>query len=137
MYVYIYIHVIHIMLVVGALYFFSVDFHWQAWIYIWLCLLVRQPDLICRAIGQAIMYFSSMRSAIGLHFFKSCYVPRSLCTESAVPEEATRQWKVPGQESNGECSLTLGALNPSSLKGEGHAKINKLFCINTLFDMCN
>ena len=38
-------------------------------------------------------------------FFLSRYVPRNLCTESAVPEEATRQGKVPGQESNGECSL--------------------------------
>ena len=28
------------------------------------------------------------------------YVPRNLCTESAVPEEATQQGKVPGQESN-------------------------------------
>ena len=28
-----------------------------------------------------------------------------LRTESAVPEEATRQGKVPGQESNGKCSL--------------------------------
>ena len=38
-------------------------------------------------------------------FFTSRYVPRKLCTESAVPEEATRQGKLPGQESNGEYSL--------------------------------
>ena len=37
--------------------------------------------------------------------FSSRYVPEKLCTESAVPEEATRQGKVPGQESNGEYSL--------------------------------
>ena len=44
------------------------------------------------------------------------YVPRNLCSESAVPEKATRQGKVPGQESNGVFSVTLGALNPSSLR---------------------
>ena len=36
---------------------------------------------------------------------KSLSVPRNLCTGSAVPEEATRQGKVPEQEINGECSL--------------------------------
>ena len=39
-----------------------------------------------------------------------------LCTESAVPEEVIRKGKVPGQESNGVFSVTLGALNPSSLR---------------------
>ena len=38
-------------------------------------------------------------------FFLSRYVLRNLCTESVVPEETTRQEKVPGQESNRECSL--------------------------------
>ena len=70
-----------------------------------LCLLVPQPDAICRAIGPAITSFSSMRSVIVPLFFKSRYVPRNLCTENAVPEEATRHEKVPGQESNGVCSL--------------------------------
>ena len=45
------------------------------------------------------------------------YIPRKLCTESAVPEEATRQGKVPGQENKRRVfSVTLGALNPSSLR---------------------
>ena len=49
-------------------------------------------------------------------FYLSRSVPRNLCTGSAVPEEATRQGKVPEQESNGVFSVTLGALNPSSLR---------------------
>ena len=53
-------------------------------------------------------------------FLKSRSVQRNLCTGlctgSAVPEEATRQGKVPEQESNGVFSVTLGALNPSSLR---------------------
>ena len=64
-----------------------------------MCLLVRPPDAICKAIGPAITYFSSMWSVNGPIFFISLYVPRNLCTESAVPEEATPQGKVPGQES--------------------------------------
>ena len=79
--------------------------------------MVQQPDAICRAIGPATTYFFSMGSIIGpLLFFKSRYVPRNLHTESAVPEETTRQGKVPRQESNGVFSVTLGALNPSSLR---------------------
>ena len=80
--------------------------------------LCRQPDAISRAIGQAITYFSSMRNVIGLHFFKSRYVPRYLCTERAMPDEVTGPDKVPGQESNRVFSVTLhvGALNPSSLR---------------------
>ena len=39
------------------------------------------------------------------HFFHRVMYRKKLCTESAVPEEATRQGKVPGQESNGEYSL--------------------------------
>ena len=30
---------------------------------------------------------------------------------------STRQGKLPGQESNGVFSVTIGALNPSSLRG--------------------
>ena len=80
--------------------------------------LCRQPDAICRAIGPAITYSSSMRNVIGPHFFKSRYVPRNLCTESAMPDEATGQGKVPGQESISVFSVTLhiGALNPSILR---------------------
>ena len=36
-----------------------------------------------------------------------------LCAESAVPEEATWQEKVPGQESNGVFFCDLGALKKS------------------------
>ena len=61
---------------------------------VWLCLLVRQSRIF-RVCGVLLVRF----------FFKSRYVPRNLCTESAVPEEATRQGKVSGQESNVECSL--------------------------------
>ena len=56
-----------------------------------------------------------------VHFF-NCVMyletnaqPRNLCTESAVPEEATRQGKLPRQESNGVFSVMLGALNPCRL----------------------
>ena len=64
------------------------------------------------SIGPAITFFSSMRSV----FFISRYVPRNLSTESAVPEEATQQGKVSGQESNGVFSVILSALNSSSLR---------------------
>ena len=53
------------------------------------CLLVRQPDTICRAIGPAITYFSSMRSVIGPHFVLNRVMYREtvrappLCRESA------------------------------------------------------
>ena len=49
-------------------------------------------------------------------FFKSRYVSRNICTESAVPEEATQQGKVSGEESNGVFFVTLGALIPCSLR---------------------
>ena len=62
------------------------------------------------------VFFSSMRSVLVRIFLISRYVPRKLCTESAVPEEATQHWKVSGQESNGVFSVILSALNPSSLR---------------------
>ena len=51
------------------------------------CLLVRQPDAICKAIGPAITSFSSMPSVIGPLFFnrvmyrETAHAP-PLCTES-------------------------------------------------------
>ena len=67
-------------------------------------------------IGPAITFFSSMRSVLVRIFFISRYVPRNLCTESAVPVEATQQGKVSGQEINRVFSVILSALNPSSLR---------------------
>ena len=67
-------------------------------------------------IGPAITFFFEYAECIGPHFFISRYVLRNLCTESAVPEEATQQGKVSGQESNRVFSVILIALNPSSLR---------------------
>ena len=75
-----------------------------------------QPDAICRVIGPAITYFSSMRSVIGPLFILR-YVLRNLRAESAVPQEAiysARESARTGE--NGVFSVTLGALNPSSLR---------------------
>ena len=57
--------------------------------------------------------FFEYAECIGPLFF---YIARNLCTESAVPEEATQQGKVSGQESNRVVSVILSALNPSSLR---------------------
>ena len=56
---------------------------------------VRQPDAICRAIGPAITYFSSMRSVIGPHFLNRVMYRETarappLCTESAGLGAAAR-----------------------------------------------
>ena len=67
-----------------------------------------------------------MQCVIGPLFFhrvmyRETYAqPRNLCTESAAPEEATWQGKVPRQESNGVFSLTLGALP--------FLKLSSLYC---------
>ena len=52
----------------------------------------------------------------GVYWSAFFYIARNLCTESAVPEEATQQGKVSGQESNRVVSVILSALNPSSLR---------------------
>ena len=59
-----------------------------------LCLLVRQPDAICKAIWSGNHIFFEYAEWLLVCIFLLRYVLRNLCTE--VPEEATRQGKVPG-----------------------------------------
>ena len=84
-------------------------------------LLVRQPDANCKAIDPDHVFFECAECYWSAFFYRVMYQetyaqPRNLCTESAVPLEATRQGKVPRQERNGVFSVILGALKPSNLR---------------------